>query len=351
MNISTWLKTGALALSVSLLAACGGSDSPVAGGSLPNGTPTVNFNNAAWASPGVFVPYGQSKLELALQGCTTQQVEEGEPTPLLNAKLVIASNGNMSIIGSMGESTETMTVFEQPFVDTNLTAWGVSGSQATPTYNIFSMLFEGQSEGPFGFSYLKFIQVNTGTEGGFFLGGDSSGQLQAIEGSMYGPSTQISCETIATPTIHAKLDNARAAKNLGAEAGVASFDGADADGEIDGGIAYWENGEEGSDEFRYLRFNLTTGELASKSTPRESTATYTPISLSLPTGSDGSSAQYTELICRGAEGFNFREAKGIALSSSNEATSSSLYLSAFAYGSRFAPNANPYKCLQFIGPA
>jgi hypothetical protein len=135
-------------------------------------------------------------------------------------------------------------------------------------------------------------------------------------------------------SLQLNADKARAAKNLGTEAGVTTFDAYDADGKIEGGNAFWTN-LDSSPSYRALRFNLGTGDLSSSTT---TTGTYSAVSLALPSTSNEYGA-YGESLSRNNGFFAYKDAKTICLSYNNYSLETGFATSATAYGNKFMPSS------------
>jgi hypothetical protein len=330
MNISTWLKTGALALSVSLLAACGGSDSPVVGGSLPSATPTVNFNNAAWASPAVFVPPSASNKTFALsctkftelntvsyEGVNVVITTLNTRDQLYTATLKISTNGD-TVVSAATSTTGTISALQSiALVDANEYSWNVNGTIQTPTYSLS-------------------VRQNSSKSLNIYISGESyvlSLPTETTYGGDFDSTMWYECTMTDPLALQINADAARAAKNLGAEAGITTFDDDDTTGRIEGGQAFWLSGR-GSEEFNYIRFNLGSGELASSAF---STGTYSPFSLSLPS-SNAEYGIYGESVIRNNSLFDNLEAKTVCLD--YEAEIKRFSISATAYGNKFRPNGS-----------
>ena len=138
--------------------------------------------------------------------------------------------------------------------------------------------------------------------------------------------------------LQVNVDAARAAKNLGSAAGVDTFDNYEVPGRIEGGKAFWADSG-AMPQFRNLRFDLATGQLASSAS---TTGTYSPLSLSLPTG-ETAFGSYGESLNRNSSDFLYKDAKGICLSKSDSDTETSYSVNAFAYGNRFYPIRGNYR--------
>jgi hypothetical protein len=314
MKSLSLFKAAVAASVVSLLAACGG------GGDAATPLPPV-----AWASPAVFVTPGAVNKSFALTGCYRTVYDDDEEeyieneVSLYKASLVIASNGDMSILAATTTTGTVTTVWSKAFADAQEVSWSVSGSSQTPSYSLMMDLETNNFEWSI---YVDRSSLSANDE-------DYNTDI----------NTNIECDMTDKLALQINPDQARAAKNLGAAAGVTTYDNDDADGRIEGDNAFWNYGN-GSPEYDFMRFNLATGELSSSTS---STGTYSPISLALPSGSteDGS---YGESLSRFDYSYDFKEAKSICLSYSRESgeMSSGKYfnLYATAYGNKFNPQGS-----------
>jgi hypothetical protein len=195
----------------------------------------------------------------------------------------------------------------------------VDGTTQTPSYTI-----------------SVYQQTRTGSKSFNGYSSAQSGRLEA-RNSDYSTNPRvdfyISCDMTGKLALQMNADQARAAQNLGTAAGVTTFDGLDAVGRIEGGNAFWLNNNS-SPEYSNVRFNLSTGALASSTS---TTGTYSPISLALPSTSTEYGA-YGESLSRNNSFFTYKEAKTICLSYNNQTTGKGFDLSATAYGNMFYPD-------------
>lgn len=302
-----------------MLAACGGG-----GTSIPA---------VAWASPAVFVPPGTADKIFALS-CTkvttvntvtyveSQVIITTETTrdQLYTTTLKISANGD-TVVSAATSATGTISVLQSiALADANEYSWNVNGTIQTPTY---SMSVRQSGSNP-----SKSLNI--------YISGESyvlSLPTETTYGGDYDATTQYECTMTDPLALQINVDAARAAKNLGAEAGVTTFDDDDTTGRIEGGQVFWLN-KSGSEEFSYLRFNLGSGDLASSAS---STGTYSPISLSLP-ASNSEYGVYGESLIKNDSFFGFKDAKSICLG--KESQTSGFYLSATAYGNKFRPSSD-----------
>jgi hypothetical protein len=199
---------------------------------------------------------------------------------------------------------------------------------------------------------LSKIFIATAGEGAITSNEDMQVRLIAQEANSDADSIQ--CESVEMPRVYANLGDARVAQNFGTAAGITDFEssGESVSGRIEGTMAFWDNNSQlgsSSAEYDFLRFNLTSGELAARSAEG---STYAPISLNLPqSNADGTvNGIYAEGTCR--NGFVFGEAlaKFIFLGFQDTATEKTLAIDAFAYGNKFAPNKSIAACLEDSNP-
>jgi hypothetical protein len=299
MKSLTLFKAAFAACVVSLLAACGGNDAPP-------------VSNAAWASPAAFVPAGASSKSFNLSSCSMNE------STLYNAALVISANGDASIQGSTTSTGAVTTLFSLAFAQATESSWKIEGTVEEP--NI----------------YVSVNQSTTTISKRLFFGFSSEeGGLDAYNNTAM---QSISCNGISTVTLQISPDATRAANNLGTAAAVTEFDDDSTDGNIAGGNAFWDNGSGyGASNRSQIRFNLGTGALASATS---TSATYTAISLALPTQASGDYGSYSEKLTRHLQEFDNKDAKTICLRYSSESQDFSSYLSATAYGNKFRPQAS-----------
>jgi hypothetical protein len=317
MKSLSLFKAAVAATVVSLLAACGGGGDTAA--------PATPLPPVAWASPAAFVTPGASSKSFALTGCYRTIYDDDEEeyiedeVNLYKASLVIASNGDMSILAATTATGTVTAVWSKAFADARNVSWSVSGSSQTPSYSLMMGL------GTNNFEWSIYVD-------GSSLSTDDEDYNTDIE-------TSIECEMTDKLALQINPDQARAAKNLGTAAGVTTYDNDDADGRIEGGNAFWNYGY-GSPEYDFMRFNLATGELSSSTS---STGTYSPISLALPSGST-ENGSYGESISRFNSSYDFKEAKSICLSYSRDSgemmNGKYFNLYATAYGNKFNPRGS-----------
>lgn len=322
-----------------VLAACGGGGGGAA-------APEV-----AWASPAVFVTPGASSKAYALAGCTLDsydsQTRETEfDGPLYQASLNISSNGDLSIVAAKTDGGARAEVWSQPFAQAGEVGWAVAGSSSQSEY-MLRTYYEEQSAETVANRYMeKYLVADTHGEG--------NGQLYARDEDSKGLDSTIRCNMADLLALQVNIDGARAAKNLGAGAGVTTYDDSHADGRIESGFAYWY-GRNGAAQYDHKRFNLATGELASSAS---ASGPYTPISVSLPvTPSYGT---YSEGLVRNA--YESEDLKSVCLYSYSTPTDASgqerpkissstgYYIEASAYGNKFLPRGGRLNPSRFESP-
>ena len=315
MNNMTWLKYASAALLAAMLAACGGGSGGAASTPLPE---------VPWGSPAVFVTPGAASKSFALTGCTTGFLDSVVEQPLAqdrenlyNASLRIASNGDVSILASTTQTATATVMLTIAYADASAVSWEAFGNTQAPAY---------------GLAIAKFLSGDTGSV--IYVTQKNPLGAYFIEARADGGET-IACTLSEPLALQVNADQARAAKNLGTAAGVTTFDGRSAAGRIEGGNAFWESNTAPSsfDQYNFMRFNLTTGELASNST---GTGTYAPISLSLPSVTT-SYGGYGESILRNYSYFGEKEAKGICLDFYELQTERGFSIDAYASGNSFSP--------------
>lgn len=316
MKTMTWLKCASAALLAALLSACGG-------GGAPSSTP---LPEVPWASPAVFVTPGAASKSFALTGCTTGSLEIGMEQPqaldrqnLYNASLQIASNGDVSILASTTQTATATVMLTIAYADASAISWEAFGNTQAPAY---------------GLAIAKFASENAQSGSVIYVAQVTPLGAYGLEASASGEDT-IECMLSEPLALQLNADQARAAKNLGTAAGVTTFDGRSAVGRIEGGNAFWESNTapSPSDQYNFMRFNLTTGELASNST---GTGTFAPISLSLPSVTT-TYGGYGESILRGNSYFGEKEAKGICLDYYDQQANQGFSIDAYASGNIFSP--------------
>jgi hypothetical protein len=327
MKTLTLWKAALAASLVSWLAACGGG-----GG---DATPSTPLPEVAWASPAVFVTPGAASKSFALTGCTrTTNVNVTNYVPqysytttstevtVTNASLLISSNGNISILGQLAPSTASTTVWSQSADTARNLAWSVSGTTQSPTYYL--------QAGSNARNTSQDINISSGADGNYL---EASTSVNESAYPLYTYTyTVVECDMTDKLVLQINADQARAAKNLGSAAGVTTFDDYRVEeGRIEGGNAFWYNGD-GSSEFDYMRFNLATGALASSSS---TTGTYTPISLSLPS-TPTEYGSYAENLQRFNSEFGYQDAKFICINRRRE-DETGFSVTAAAYGNKFMP--------------
>ncbi len=314
MKFSSMIRASLAVSLVSLLAACGGGDSA---------TPAPEV---AWASPAVFVTPGAANKSFALSGCERRTYGQQVPNQTLyKASLLIASNGDVSILASTTETATATVIFSIAFADAKDSSWSVSGNTQTPTYS----LYVNQEVRDFEKSINVYPQ------------GDGGARLNAGEEGRSGGYGINNCTMTDKLALQVNADSSRAAKNLGTAAGVTTYDGYDADGRIEAGSAFWQSDNESApdDKYNFMRFNLGTGELASSTS---TTGTYSALSLSLPAGTTSySNGSYGESLSRFESNFDYKDAKSICVSSysydpvTDQESGFNIY--ATAYGNKFLP--------------
>lgn len=319
------LSRAAIAVSVAgLLAACGG------GGGAAADAPSV-----PWASPAAFVTSGAASKSFALVNCSKYDFDAERRQDLYNATLQIASNGDISISAATTTTGTVSPIFSIAFADARYSKWSASGTTQTPSFALtmnqslrngntsFNIYDYGDEEGGASFSASRY---------------DSS-----VSPRVY---FNIGCDMTTRLALQISPDQARAAKNLGAAAGVTTFDNYDAEGRIEGGNAFWFNSN-ASREYSNLRFNLGTGELSSSTS---TTGTYSPVSLALPTSANGSiNGSYGESLSRNESFFNYKEAKTICLGYNNAPLEKGFEVSATAYGNMFYASGGRRSMMELRG--
>lgn len=330
------ILSAAIAVSLaSLLAACGGGG----GGTSSDGAPAPEAPSVAWASPAVFVTPGAASKTFGLD-CTrvtnTYIYNQGGSDvrePMYTATLKISANGDMTVSAATS-TTGTIAVLQSiALADAGNYSWNVSGTIETPTYR---------------------LNVNQpGRDSSKSLSVYASGDRYVVNGLpsefMSQPTGYVQkyydCSMTDPLALQVNADAARAAKNLGAAAGVTTYDDFDAPGRIEGGYAYWEteNQTESSSPYDFMRFDLKTGSLASS---MSTTDTYSAISLSLPSGINAQGS-YGESFQRASSNFEFKDAKTICLSKSSQdpemAIETGYSINAIAYGQKLSPYSRTYR--------
>jgi hypothetical protein len=314
MNMFTWLKTSALALSMSLLAACGGSDSPspAADGSTP--LPLQSIKPADWGSPAVFVTPGQSSASFALTGCDlASQNFEG---PLNKAKLVISSSGDVSIMGTTSTAADAtpQPVIEFKFSDMTLANWAVQGTVEDPTYSIHMRKRGAERNGQDDGSRFR---VNDP----FFEGGEGFGSGQVVAHDYAKPLYINLCQLVDPLALKTLVNEARVATHMAQGAKqvdtfFSQFEQEPLPNGVDGDVIYWAFPAfeffESLPQFNY-RFNSATGVLLS-SEGTDTTAPMTTVSFALPSSTNTESGgYYGESVCRNTQFYEFKEAKTLAI--------------------------------------
>jgi hypothetical protein len=331
MDMSTWLKAGVLALSVSLLAACGGGDAAAPGG----GTPNQPLPEVPWGSPAVFVTPGQTSASFALSGCYFEHESEGgESGSLYQTKLVISSEGDVSIAGTLSElSTATAaTLLSMKFAEVTLSNWGVSGNTESPTYSLHMMKLGRTPDGgevELGVNYQDF--ENGGQDEGVFLYDNAQSKY------IYG------CSLDSPLALKTLINEARVAKHMAQ--GVAAVDDlfinyyspeSPPPSGIEGDVIFWsypaieEFGELPQQNFR---FNSQTGTLLT-SIGADTSATMSTISFALPSATSNNSGTYSESTCRNMQLYDFKEAKTLIVVGNDDFQSA---LIATRYGDKLMP--------------
>jgi hypothetical protein len=152
----------------------------------------------------------------------------------------------------------------------------------------------------------------------------------------------VSCDMTDRLALQINPDQARVAKNLGAAAGVTTYDNYDAEGRIEGGYAFWQT-DRGSPEaspYDFMRFDLNTGSIASSTS---ATGTYSPISLSLPSTTN-TYGSYGESVERNQQDYDYKEAKILSVYkyTYDESTlvETNLNIDAVAYGQKLLPSSS-----------
>jgi hypothetical protein len=282
----------------------------------------------------VFVTPGAESKSFAMENCQRntevnvnnngQNSYQNLTTDLYTATLVITSSGDISMKAATTETGAISTLWNTVFANMQNTAWSVSGTTQTPTYTINGSTYsrgENQSFNIYSAQGESNINLNS-----------FSRQQDSSTNSYTNTYANIQCNLIDPLALQVNVDAARAAKNLGTAAGVDTFDNYDVPGRIEGGKAFWADSG-AMPQFRNLRFDLATGELASSPS---TTGTYSSLSLSLPTA-DTQFGSYGESLIRNNSSFLYKDAKGICLSKSDSNTETSFSVNAFAYGNRFYP--------------
>ena len=237
---------------------------------------------------------------------------------------MIASSGDISMKAATTEMGTISTLWNVGFTNLQNTAWSVSGTAQAPSYNVSGEVEVGDN-GQYFNIYSAQDKSNVELESRSFQTDSSTNTLTET-------FVNIQCYLIDPLALQVNVDAARAAKNLGSAAGVDTFDDNAVSGRIEGGKAFWIDSTAMS-QFCNLRFDLATGELASSSS---TIGTYSPLSLSLPTG-EREFGSYSETLNRNDEFYSFKDAKGVCLNRIDYNAETSFSVNATAYGNRFYP--------------
>jgi hypothetical protein len=317
-----YLKHLATSAVMMLIAACGGSETA---------SPVITAA-PGWASPAVFVPKGQESVSLALENCVYIEDFNLPPQPLYQTSIRINSAGDISFVGSSSSTGTVKTFVDIKHVDASFSTWFVAGNASEPVYGLTVnqvgrinkiINFDGQNA-----SYVRIYESN-----GLYLQ---------------------NCQMIGTPTLQIGPSAARAAKYLGSESGVDTYDPYFIrDGRIEAGSAYFSLPDAGGGVFSglippaqsstHLRFNLSTGGLGVNTSSSAITATYATIDLTLPATSATGYGTYSEQLCRKDVFYDFKEARTIRLYRSAPDLSTQ-EITVAAYGNKFMPGY-PYYTL------
>jgi hypothetical protein len=253
------ILNAAIAVSLaSLLAACGGggdSASPTGSGA----TPPPELPAVAWASPAVFVTPGASSKTLALN-CTTQTDTYSAPNynrvrtsgALVSATLKISANGDTVVSAATSTSGPISALQSIALADATSYSWRVNGTLEAPLY-ILELRQQDRNT-------TKRIEVISESEGTTVNLPNGYFSTQTSYGFIY-----YSCNSEEVLALQINPDQARAAKNLGAAAGVTMYDDYRAQGRIEGEKAFWATDveSEATSPYAFMRFDLRTGGLAS----------------------------------------------------------------------------------------
>ncbi len=305
MKIFSLFKVAAGASVVAVLAACGGGDD----------SPAVS-----WASPAAFVSPGASNTSFALSSCqrdvrNEENDESLETDTLYKASLLIASNGDVSLLASFTADGSPTVLWSLPFDQVGESAWTASGTTQTPSYSL--QLMRSSPD------VIKSLAVYQGD--GQYLRIYDEDKTEQI-------SISFDCDMADSLSLQIRPDSSRFAANFGTPAGVTTFDGTRAEGRIEAGSAFWSS-IFGSAQYSNLRFNLSTGELASSTS---TTGTYSLIGLDLPSA-NGTSGSYGETFIRNSQQLNGNDEKSICVIYTSD-EDGYFSIEAQASGSQFAPN-------------
>jgi hypothetical protein len=315
----------------SLLAACGGG-----GG---GGGGSADSSGVAWASPAVFVTPGAADKTFGLDCSRTTytytystnsatQTQES----LYTATLKISANGD-TVVSAATSTTGTISVLQSiALAAAGNYGWNANGTVQTPTYSLYvNQSGRGESK-----------NFNIYASGERYVLNGLPSEYSYPQG--YYVHKYYDCTMTDPLVLQAIPDAARAAKNLGTQAGVTTYDNYYAPGRIEGGSAFWQSDNESqvSNPYDFMRFNLSTGELASSTS---TTGTYSAISLSLPSSTTTSGA-YGESFERANSFFEYKDAKTICLAKSTydpvADAGSNLEINATAYGQKLLPSSYFY---------
>jgi hypothetical protein len=332
MKLLNTLKLGLAAALVALLAACGGSESPAAAGA----DPAKPLPEVPWGSPAVFVTPGQTSASFALSGCALS-VNDADDFygPLYQAKLVITSGGDVSIMATTSSVANAVpeTIINFKYAEVDLANWGVQGTVETPTYSIHMRKF-GTVEDAFqtasrlGVNYLNF--ANGGSGDGFGGVGIVMAYNNANRYSIDGTEGS-DCKLDTPLALQTLINEARVAKHMAkgvTEVGSELMGISDPESgfeieilpsSVEGDLISWafaavDLGGGGGDESfldfpqANYRFNSASGVL-STSTGTDTSAPMTTVSFALPSGATEQQGYYQESTCRNTEFYNFQEAK------------------------------------------
>lgn len=335
------IYSSAIAVSLaSLLAACGGGG----GGGAAGGGSAAEAPSVAWASPAVFVTPGAADKTFALN-CTKVtytyvSTVGGSPArePMYTATLKISANGD-TVVSAATSTTGTISVLQSiALADAGSYSWDVSGTVQTPTYSL-SVYQSGRDRS-------KSLNVYASGDG-YVLSGLPNETVYSSNGYV---NKYYDCKMTDPLALQVNADAARAAKNLGAGAGVTTYDNYEALGRIEGGFAFWQsrNTTEASSAYDFMRFDLNTGSLASSTS---TAGAYSAISLSLPSAAN-TQGSYGESFQRGESYYDYKDAKSICLSKSSYDSGSNIEtgyeINATAYGQKLLPYSRIYSDDGFV---
>ncbi len=310
MKLLNTLKLGLAAGLIALLAACGGSESPA--GAAAGADPAKPLPEVPWGSPAVFVTPGQTSASFALNGCYFDDEAKDIEGNLYQAKLVITSSGDVSIMGTTSAEVSAVpeTLFSMKFAEATLANWGVLGTVEAPTYSLYMMKLG-----------------RTPDDGGVQFGVNAQTFAEDIPEGIFAEDNQqgkeiYGCSLESPLALKTLINEARVAKHM--TQGVTAvddyflgFDGEALPSSVEGDLIAWSFppiefiGEIPQTNFR---FNSASGVL-STSTGTDTTAPMSTVSFALPSGASEQSGWYRESTCRNMQLYEFKEAKTLFVAS------------------------------------